>query len=100
VGLAAGLCLAPVAQADMFGGDVVVLLKILAEQIKQYYQLKNIIQNGKGQLDLLRQVNQGIDNSVELIRTLPIKDERVLAEITRFQQGINRVFGCLRGRFG
>ena len=82
---------APPARADLFGGDVAVLLQILAEQIKQYYQLKSIIENGRGQLDLIRQINAGIDNSVALIRTLPIKDERVLAEVTRFQQGINRV---------
>jgi hypothetical protein len=90
--LALGVAIAaPQARADFFGGDVAVLLQILAEQIKQYYQLRSIIENGRGQLDLLRQVNAGIDNSIALIRTLPIKDERVLADITRFQEGLRRV---------
>jgi hypothetical protein len=81
----------PPAKADLFGGDVVVLLKILAEQVKQYQQLKTVIETGRGQLDLLREVNAGIDNSVALIRTFPIKDERVLAEITKFSMGLQKV---------
>lgn len=89
--LVASLVFTPTARADLFGGDVVVLVKILAEQIKQYYQLKNIISNGKGQLDLLRNINAGIDNSMSLIKTLPIKDEKVWAEIARFEQAINQI---------
>ncbi len=88
---AGALLFTPVARADLFGGDVAVLVQILAEQIKQYYQLKSVIENGKGQLDLLRNINAGIDNSISLIRTLPIKDEKVWAEVTRFEQAVNRI---------
>lgn len=88
---AACALITPVAHADLFGGDVAVLTQILAEQIKQYYQLKSIIENGKGQLDLLRNINAGIDNSIALVKTLPIKDEKVWAEVTRFEQAVNRI---------
>ncbi len=81
----------PIARADLFGGDVAVLLKILAEQIKQYYQLKSMIENGKNQLNLLRNVNAGIDNSMALIKTLPIEDERVWAEVAKFEQVLNKI---------
>lgn len=83
--------IAPMARADLFGGDVAVLVKILAEQIKQYYQLKSIIENGKGQLNLLRNINSGIDNSIALIKTLPIQDEKVWAEVSRFEQALGRI---------
>lgn len=89
--LAGAVMFSPVARADLFGGDVAVLVQILAEQIKQYYQLKSIIENGKGQLDLLRNINSGIDNSISLIKTLPIKDEKVWAEVARFEQALNRI---------
>lgn len=88
---AAAMLISPVARADLFGGDVAVLMQILAEQIKQYYQLKSIIDNGKGQLNLLRNINAGIDNSMALIKTLPITDEKVWAEVTRFEQAVNRI---------
>jgi len=89
--LAGTLLFAPVARADLFGGDVAVLVQILAEQIKQFYQLKSIIDNGKGQLNLLRNINAGIDNSISLIKTLPIHDEKVWAEVARFEQALNQV---------
>lgn len=85
------MLITPMARADLFGGDVAVLVQILAEQIKQYYQLKSIIENGKGQLNLLRNINSGIDNSIALIRTLPIQDEKVWAEVSRFEQALNRI---------
>jgi len=66
-------------------------MQILAEQIKQFYQLKSIIDNGKGQLNLLRNINAGIDNSMSLIKTLPIQDEKVWAEVARFEQAVNRI---------
>ena len=79
------------ARADLFGADVGVLLQILAEQIKQYYQLKSIIENGRDQMDFLRMVNAGIDNSIGLIGSLPIKDEKILADLKEFKGALQKV---------
>lgn len=86
------LFLAPLsAQADIWGGDVAVLMQILAENIKQYYQLLQIIQQGKDAQDYIKWVNAGIDNSMGLLNSLPIKDEKILGDLRQFRGALNRV---------
>ena len=85
------MAFAPTARADIWGGDVAVLLQILAEQIKQYYQLKSIIENGKDQMGFLRTLNSGLDNSMGLLNSLPIKDEKVLADVREFRAAMQKV---------
>ena len=60
----------PEAKADLFGGDVAVLVQILANAIQQLMQLKSIVSNGAGTLDLLRDINQGIRNGLTVIQIL------------------------------
>ncbi len=79
------------ARADLFGGDVAVLVQILAESIKQYYQLKQLIGQGQESMDYLRWLNAGIDNSIGLLESLPIKDEKVLADLKEFKRAMQRV---------
>lgn len=79
------------ARADLFGGDVAVLMQILAESIKQYYQLKQMIDQGQESIDYLRWLNAGIDNSIGLMESLPIKDEKVLAELKEFRRATEKV---------
>ena len=70
-GLLASALLFPVAsQADMFGADVGVLMQILAEDVQQLMQLENILSNGQKNLELLREINRGINDSLALIRTI------------------------------
>lgn len=63
------VCL-PTARADMFGGDVAVLVQILANALEQLAQLRNLLQNGRDSLDLVRDINRGINDSLNLIRTI------------------------------
>ena len=79
------------ARADLFGGDVAVLVQILAESIKQYYQLKQLIGKGQESMDYPRWLNAGIDNSIGLLESLPIKDEKVLADLKEFKRAMQRV---------
>lgn len=58
------------ARADLFGGDVVVLAQILAQNVKQLIELQKILSNGKDNLELLQEVNRGINDSLNLIRTI------------------------------
>lgn len=58
------------AKADLFGGDVAVLLQILAQSIEQVYRLQQVIQNGKDTLNLLRDVNAGVRSGLDLIRII------------------------------
>ncbi len=56
------------AKADLFGGDVAVLLKILAQSIQQLYELRQIVGTGKDSLSLMREINQGIRNGLRIIQ--------------------------------
>lgn len=79
------------ARADLFGGDVAVLMQILSENIRRYYQLQQMIGQGRDQMDFLRAVNAGLENSIGLLDSLPIKDEKILAELRTFKDAVNRV---------
>lgn len=58
------------AQADFWGGDVVVLTQILAQAIETVLQLKSILENGTDTLNLLREVNSGVRSGIDLIRII------------------------------
>ncbi|MFZ3230249.1 MAG: hypothetical protein WA160_08590 [Pseudobdellovibrio sp.] len=58
------------AKADIFGGDVAVLLQILSNALQQLAELKGIVDNGKDNLNLIRDINRGINDSLNLIRTI------------------------------
>jgi hypothetical protein len=64
------LCIPSMGHADMFGADVSVLMQILAEDIQQLLQLEDILKNGQQNLDLIREINQGINDSLGMIRTI------------------------------
>lgn len=58
------------AKADLFGGDVAVLVQILAQAIQQVAQLKAILDNGKDSLNLVRDLNSGIRAGLDLIKII------------------------------
>lgn len=57
-------------RADMWGGDVIVLTKILVQSIQQLYQLKLIFQNGSDTLGLLKDINKGIRDGLNVIQII------------------------------
>lgn len=61
------------AKADMFGGDVVILAKILIQTIQQLHQLKMIFDNGKDTLSLMRDINRGIREGLRIIQIIDPK---------------------------
>jgi hypothetical protein len=58
------------AKADLFGGDVAVLVQILANAFQQLQQLQQLLRTGSDNLALIREINQGINDSLNLIRTI------------------------------
>ena len=68
--VATSLFVSTPAKADLFGGDVAVLIQILANALKQYIELKNIVENGRDQLDLIREINRGVNDSLQLAQTI------------------------------
>lgn len=91
------LTLSPVARADLFGGDVAVLVQILAENIKQLIELENIVSNGKDNLALLREINRGINDSLNLIRTIsPYVNPGMYGELKKVEDVLQK-FGTVYG---
>lgn len=60
----------PISKADLFGGDVMVLSQILANAVQQLTQLRSLLDNGRDNLYLIRDINRGINDSLNLIRTV------------------------------
>ena len=54
------VALTPPAKADLFGGDVVVLTKLLLQSIQQLAQLRKILRSSRDELNLLSNINRGI----------------------------------------
>lgn len=67
------------------------LIKILDENYRRYIQLKQMIDTASGHYEFIRALNQGLDNSIGLLESLPIEDEKILAEIRDFKEAKNRV---------
>jgi len=85
------------AKADMFGGDVVVLVQILANALQQLAQLREILSTGSDTLDLMRDINRGIRDGLNVLQMIN----------PRFNPGIygnletaDRVLGIINDLYG
>ncbi len=58
------------AKADLFGGDVAVLVQILAQTIKQLYELQRIVSTGQDSLSLWRDINRGIRDGLRIVQVI------------------------------
>lgn len=85
------------AKADFWGGDLIYLAQILENAIKQYAELKTIVENGKDQVNLIREINRGLNDSLSLIRTtFPNIDSGVFKD----WNNINDAMGKLQSIYG
>jgi hypothetical protein len=57
------------AQADLFGGDVAVLLQILVQAIDQVYKLQQIIGKAQQTVNILEDMNRGVKEVLRLADT-------------------------------
>lgn len=57
-------------RADFWGGDIFYLAQILTNTIKQLVELKSIVDNGRDNLELIRDINRGINDSLRLAHTI------------------------------
>lgn len=87
------------AKADLFGGDVAVLLKILAQSIQQLYELRQILGTGKDTLSLMRDINRGIRDGLNIIRIINPKFNPglygSLESAAQVQQAIEDLYGVI-----
>lgn len=58
------------ARADFWGADIPLLIQIVANTIQQLVKLKEIIDTGRQQIELVQEINRGINDSLALVRTV------------------------------
>lgn len=63
-------CFSTQSRADLFGADVAVLTQILAQAIAQLQQLKMILKDGQDSLNLMRDVNAGIFETLQVLESV------------------------------
>lgn len=68
--LCLGLLTPNYSHASIFGEEDGILLQILANALQQLAQLKQILQNGEDSLNLFRDINKGINNSLAQINSI------------------------------
>jgi hypothetical protein len=57
-------------RADIFGGDVAVLLQILAQAIDQVIKLQQLLSTSHDTLGLLQDINSGVRSGLDIIRVV------------------------------
>ncbi len=91
-GIAATLGLSQPARADLFGGDVVVLTQILTQAIMQLAKLRDILGTAAANIDLIREINRGINDSLALLRTInPNLDPGLYKEWATVNEAVRRL---------
>jgi hypothetical protein len=58
------------AKADIWGGDVAVLVQILANALQQLAQLQQILSTGSDTLGLLKDINRGIRDGLTILQII------------------------------
>lgn len=93
------LALPQPSKADLFGGDVAVLVQILAQAIKQLYELQRIVSTGQDTLTLLRDINRGIRDGLAVIRIINPKFNPglygSLDTVDQVQRAIEDLYGAI-----
>jgi len=91
--LAGLLLLVPqTSRADLFGGDVVVLTQILANAIQQLMQLRQLLSTGQDSLQLMQDVNRGLNDALGLINSVgAARDPGLYHELIRAQDALRYV---------
>ena len=83
---------APKVKADMFGGDVVVLAQILIQTIEQLVQLKKLYNSAKDNVDMVREINEGINETLGKLKDIePNLDPGVFKDWKRLSSAIKSV---------
>lgn len=87
------------AKADMWGADIPILLEILANSLQQLIQLKAMLQNGSDTLDLMKDINRGINDSLGIAETLGLRIDpgiyRDLKNVNQATQSLEKIYSLV-----
>jgi hypothetical protein len=71
--------------------QIAYLAKLVEESYRRYVQLQQMIQQSKDAQNYLHEINSGLDASIRLMESLPIRDEKVLGQLKTFQRSLSEV---------
>ena len=78
-----------------FGTDAALmipyLIKIIAEAVRQYQQLKSLSETTSQYKDLLDRYHRGLEEALRLLEGLPIKDDNILGAIKGFREAVAKI---------
>jgi len=79
----------------IFGADAAImvpyLIKLIAEAVRQYQQLKSLYETTTQYKDLLDRYHRGLEDALRLLEALPIKDENILGAIKGFREAVAKI---------
>lgn len=79
-------------RADMWGGDIPLLIEIVANTAAQLTQLKSILGTGADTLSYIRDINDGIRTALRVIQSMnPKLDPGVLSQLNNVNQVLSVV---------
>ena len=85
------------AKADIFGGDVAVLIQLLANAMSQLQQLVSMVKTGQDTIDLMKDVNNGVNDILQFQApshlSLPHHARPEWASERSSIEGLHRTFG-------
>lgn len=70
---------------------VTYLIKLVEGSVRHYQQLQMMIQYSKEAQSYMHEINSGLDASIRLMESLPIKDEKILGQLRTFRQSLNEI---------
>ncbi len=77
------------AYADFWGGDIPLLIQIVANTLQQLSQLRSILSTGQENLQLVRDINRGINDAMNLARTMNVKlSPGILSDLRNAQEAM------------
>lgn len=79
------------------------LIKILEENYKRYKQLQIMIKSAQNQEEFLKSLSSGLDNSIGILESLPVKDEGLLNDLKNFKKSYDSVldlYGTIPQKIG
>lgn len=83
----------------LFGSDVVVLVQILSNAIKQLYELQQIVRNARDTLNFMQDINRGINDSLRVIESLGGQIDpgvyRELKKYTDLSRHLGEIYGTV-----
>jgi len=73
--------------ADVWGGDTAVLIKLLANALEQLRELQEIVRSGSDSLNLMKEINRGINDSLRMTSSVgTITDPGLFDQIRRAEE--------------